>query len=106
MNTHETLEDNEFVVIRYSFLQRWVDESNLLYVELIEHKTCSDLLPYSLQDYSIFLCWNVLFKVLFTRSKNLNCIFQGNLYIKSLIIEIVVYLQQLLRATWLVTLTL
>ena len=67
---------------------------NVLYVELIEHENCcSDLLLCSLQNVSIFLYSNNIFFNHMAIYKNLNCIFQQNVYVSSLFTEIGVYLR-------------
>lgn len=80
-----------FQGIFINFLQCLGMSQNVLHVELIEHESYYHLSLSSLQNVSIFLCSNVLFNHI-AICKTLSCNFHGNLYIKVLFSEIVVYL--------------
>ena len=69
----------------------WVNQ-DVLYKELIEHETCSDVLLSLLQNISIFQYWNYVSFNNMTIYTNLNYISHKRLYIKLLITEIGVYL--------------
>lgn len=97
-STHQTLKDKAFVLLirkcdhfkPFSSIFHSVGRRghNLLNLELIEHKTCTNLFRYLFQDFAIILYSSNVFFNLMAICENLNWISQGNYFIKSLFTEI------------------